>query len=209
MTVRLLVTGVRHEGRAAVQRAARTAVRWNADGPRAVDAPAEPLVVGFGLAGDERVGHPRDFARAFDLAREGGLKLGCHAGELRGPESVCAALDHLRPHRIDHGVRAVEDEALVARLAGEGTLLTVCTGSNLALAVYASLEAHPLRALLDAGCRIALGSDDPPHFATSLAREYALAARAGLDGAAATRTAIERAFCGMGTRERLLGRLGG
>lgn len=204
--LRLLVTGVRHEGAEAVERAARTARRWHAEGPRATDDGA-PLVVGFGLAGDERVGHPSDFARAFDLAREAGLGLGAHAGELCGAESVRAALDHLRPDRIDHGVRAIEDAALVDRLAEEGVPLTVCTGSNLALDVFPTLEAHPLPRLVDAGCRVALGSDDPPHFATSLAREYDLAERLGVDGLARTREAIAMAFCDETTRARLLGRL--
>ena len=202
VTARLLVTGVRHEGAEAVERAARTAVRWNADGPRAIDAD-EPLVVGFGLAGDERLGHPRDFARAFDRAREAGLSLGCHAGELCGADSVRAALDALAPDRIDHGVRAVEDASLVARLAAEGPTLTVCPGSNLALGVFPSLAEHPLPRLVEAGCSVALGSDDPPHFGTSIANEYALADAAGVDGAALTLAAIEGAFCGEATRARL------
>ena len=203
--LRLLVTGVRHEGREAVERSARTARRWFAEGPRAVGE--APLVTGFGLAGDERVGHPSDFARAFDLAREAGLGLGCHAGELCGAQSVRDALDHLRPDRIDHGVRAIEDAALVERLAGEGVPLTVCTGSNLALDVFPSLEAHPLPRLVEARCRVALGSDDPPHFGTSLEREYDLAERAGVDGLARTRTAIGMAFVDEATRAKLMGRL--
>ena len=206
--LRLLVTGVRHEGAEAVERAARTAVRWHADGPRAATS---PLVTGFGLAGDERVGRMQDFARAFDTAREAGLGLGCHAGELCGPDVVRDALEHLRPDRIDHGVRAIEDADLVRRLADEGVPLTVCTGSNLALGVFPSLETHPVAKLAAAGVPIALGSDDPPHFATSLADEYALAARAGLDAEALrgiTRTAVETiAFVDDATRTRLVRRL--
>ena len=204
--LRLLVTGVRHEGAEAVERAARTARRWDAEGPRAT-ANGDPLVVGFGLAGDERVGHPRDFARAFDLAREAGLGLGCHAGELCGPESVRAALDYLRPDRIDHGVRAIGDDALVCRLADDGVPLTVCVGSNLSLGMYPSLKAHPLPLLVEAGCCVVLGSDDPPHFGTSLASEYDLAAQLGVDGAARTREAIVAAFCDGATKLELLCRL--
>ena len=207
---RLLVTGVRHEGAEAVERAARIARRWHDGGPRAAGGDA-PLVVGFGLAGDERVGHPFDFRAAFDLAREAGLGLGCHAGELCGATSVRDALDHLRPHRIDHGVRAVEDDDLVRRLADEGVPLTVCVGSNLALGVFPGPDAHPLPRLVGAGCRVALGSDDPPHFGTSLARDYALAGEAGLDGAALRRltaTAIDGAFCDAETKARLRTRLG-
>ena len=204
--LRLLVTGVRHEGPDAVERAARTARRWHAEGPRANgDA---PLVVGFGLAGDERVGHPRDFVRAFDMAREAGLGLGCHAGELCGADSVRDALDHLRPDRIDHGVRAIEDLELVRRLADMAMPLTVCIGSNLALGVFPSLDAHPVRALNEAGCHLMLGSDDPPHFGTSLAGEYGLAARKGLDVEMLTRSVFELNFCDDGTRERITARHG-
>ena len=202
VATRLLVTGVRHEGVEAVERAARTAVRWNVDGPRAVDADA-PLVTGFGLAGDERAGHPSEFARAFAMAREAGMGLACHAGELCGPESVRAALDHFDPDRVDHGVRAIEDPELVRRLADQAIPLTVCVGSNLALEVFPSLEAHPVRALDEAGCRLVLGSDDPPHFGTSLAREYELAARKGLDVRSITTGMFDMSFCDDGTRERL------
>ena len=207
VTTRLLVTGVRHEGVEAVERAGRTAVRWHDEGPRAVDADA-PLVTGFGLAGDERVGHPRDFERAFSMAREAGMGLACHAGELCGPESVRAALDHLDPDRIDHGVRAIEDLELVRRLADMAMPLTVCIGSNLALGVFPSLDAHPARALNEAGCHLMLGSDDPPHFGTSLAGEYGLAARKGLDVEMLTRSVFELNFCDDGTRERITARHG-
>lgn len=196
---RLLVTGVRHEGPEAVERAARWAAEHKSH-----------LVAGFGLAGDERIGHPRDFARAFDIAREAGLHLACHAGELSGPDSVRAALDHLKPDRIDHGVRAIEDPNLVERLADEETLLTVCTGSNLALSVFPSLQAHPLRSLMEAGCRIALGSDDPPHFGTSIGHEYALAHHMGLDRDALeglTRTAIDHSIAEDWLKDRLRKRL--
>ena len=204
---RLLVTGVRHEGAEAVERAARTAVRWHDEGPRVVGTDA-PLVTGFGLAGDERVGHPRDFVPAFSMAREAGMGLGCHAGELCGAESVRAALDHLDPDRIDHGVRAIEDPELVRRLADEAIPLTVCTGSNLALGVFPTLDAHPIAALDEAGCRIVLGSDDPPHFGTSLAREYELAARKGIDVRSVTSGMFELSFSDDETRERLAARHG-
>ena len=196
---RLLVTGVRHEGPEAVERAARWAAEHKSH-----------LVAGFGLAGDERVGHPRDFARAFDIAREAGLHLACHAGELCGADSVRAALDHLRPDRIDHGVRAIEDPNLVARLADEGILLTVCPASNLALGVSPFIEAHSLPHLVEAGCTIALGSDDPPFFGTSIANEYALARRMGLDDDTLrgfTRNAVEHSVAEDWLKDRLRKRL--
>ena len=194
---RMIVTGIRHAGVDAVEEAAQLAI----DHPH-------PLVTGFGMAGDERTGHPSDFTRAFDIARDGGLGITCHAGEFGGADSVEAVLDYLRPERIGHGVRAIENPALVRRLAESGTVLEVCPVSNLVLGVFASIEAHPLRQLVEAGCRVTLNSDDPPHFHTTLENEYAVACGDfGFDGAALagfTRTAIEAAFVDGDTRKHLL-----
>ena len=171
-------------------------------------AKPHPLITGFGMAGDERIGHPSDFTRAFDIARDGELGITCHAGEFGGADSVEAALDYLKPDRIGHGVRAIEHPALVRRLAESGTVLEVCPVSNLVLGVFPSVEAHPLRQLVDAGCKVTLNSDDPPHFHTTLENEYAVASEAfGFDDTALagfTRTAIEAAFVDGDTRARLL-----
>lgn len=198
---RMIVTGVRHFGPEAVEKAASFAARCG-----------HPLVTGFGVAGDERVGHPRDFSRAFAIAREAGLGITIHAGEFADAESVEAALDHIRPSRIGHGVRAIENPELVRRIADEGVVLEVCPVSNIVLGVFPDYAHHPLPQLLAAGCRITLNSDDPPHFHTSLAHEYALAREHfGLDEAALrlmTRTALEAAFVDEETRGRLWSRLG-
>lgn len=131
-------------------------------------------VVSFGLAADER-GHPPDpFAGAFRIARAAGLLSTPHAGELAGPESVRAALDLLAPDRIQHGVTAVADPALVARLAGSGVCLDVCPTSNLALGVAERIEEHPLAELLAAGVRCTVNADDPLLFGTTLLQEFAL-----------------------------------
>ena len=152
-----------------------------------------------------------DFARAFDIARDAGLGITIHAGELSGAFSVRDALDHVRPTRISHGVRAIEDGDLVKRLADEGVVLEVCPGSNVALKVFPDFEHHPLRALHEAGVRVTLNSDDPPFFHTSLAREYDVASSimgfGDDDLLGMTRTAIEAAFVDEPTRERLLSRL--
>ncbi|MCB1387090.1 MAG: adenosine deaminase [Nitratireductor sp.] len=194
---RIVVTGVRHVGIEAVEKAAMLAVRH-----------PHPLVTGFGMAGDERVGHPSQFRRAFDIARDGGLGLTCHAGEFGGPQSVEAVLDHLAVSRIGHGVRAIEKPDLVRRLADEAIVLEVCPVSNVVLGVFASAQAHPFPALLAAGCRVTLNSDDPPHFHTSLEKEYAVARDAmGISRSqllACTRTAIEAAFVDGETRRTLL-----
>lgn len=176
-------------------------------------AAASAGLAGFGMAGDERFGHPADFAPAFDLAREAGLALTVHAGEFGGPDSVAAALDHLRPARIGHGVRAIESPALVARLAAEGIVLEVCPGSNIALGLYPDWAAHPVAALDRAGVRITLSTDDPPWFATRLSLEYAALARTHgwgpEDFRRFNRTAAAAAFCDAATRAGILARLEG
>ncbi|WP_200919762.1 adenosine deaminase [Rathayibacter sp. Leaf296] len=131
-------------------------------------------VVSLGLASDER-GHPgAAFADAFALARAAGLQSTPHAGELVGPESIREALDVLHADRILHGVRAVEDPALVAELAERGIPLDVCPTSNLLLDVVESLDAHPLPALLAAGVRCSINADDPIIFGPQILSEYEL-----------------------------------
>lgn len=170
-----------------------------------------PYVTGFGMAGDERMHHPRDFAPAFAAAAEGGLRLTAHAGEFGGPESVAAALDHLKIERVGHGVRASEDPALMRRLAEERIVLEVCPISNVVLEVYPTLAAHPFKTLRDAGVRVTISTDDPPFFGTTIARDYRETAETfGLsaeDLRGVTRTALEAAFCDAPTRARLLKRL--
>ncbi|MCV0395802.1 MAG: adenosine deaminase [Rhizobiaceae bacterium] len=194
---RMIVTGVRHFGVEAVEAAARFAARRT-----------HRLVSGFGMAGDERIGDLEDFERAFEIAREAGLGITVHAGEFGGPDSVRAALDHLRPARIGHGVRAIEDAELVRRIAAEGVVLETCPVSNVALKVFDDYASHPLPALMKAGCKVTLNSDDPPWFWTSLKREYDVAREHfGLDHKALaklTRTAIEAAFVDRRTRADLL-----
>ncbi|MFG3258913.1 adenosine deaminase [Streptomyces sp. NPDC048172] len=132
-------------------------------------------VVGFGLDGDEAAAPAAWFGRPFDIAREAGLLSVPHAGEIAGPESVRAALDVLGADRVLHGVRAIDDPALVGELAARGTALDVCLTSNALLGVYDPVAANPLPALLDAGVRCSLNADDSLLFDTHLVREYELA----------------------------------
>jgi adenosine deaminase len=132
-------------------------------------------VVSFGLAADEALFPPEPFAEAFGVARDAGLISAPHAGELAGPASVYGALDALGARRICHGVRAIEDPALVERLATEEVVLDVCPTSNVMLAVVPSFEEHPLARLLDAGVRCTLNGDDPLLFGPGLLAEYELA----------------------------------
>ncbi|MEM5470993.1 adenosine deaminase [Hoeflea sp. AS60] len=197
---RMIIVGIRHLGAEKVEAAARVA-----------SSRPHPLITGFGMAGEERFGKVADFARAFDIARDAGLGITIHAGELAGPDSVRDALDHVRPSRIGHGVRASEDSALVQRIADAGVVLEVCPGSNLALNVYPDISSHPFDRLRRARVKVTLSSDDPPHFGSSVGREYQMAADAwGYDAAeltAISRTSIEAAFIDEPTRTFLLGQL--
>ncbi|MCP4317422.1 MAG: adenosine deaminase [Hyphomicrobiales bacterium] len=197
---RLIVTCVRHfDAEAAIDVARFAAAR------------PHPTITGFGMGGDERIGSHADFVRAFDIARDAGLGITTHAGELAGPESVRDALEHVRPSRIGHGVRSIEDPALVEHLANEGIVLEVCPGSNVSLSVFKGFDDHPLTALRDAGVKVTLNSDDPPYFGTSLGAEYAIAQDAfGLSDEElreTTRTALEAAFVDEETRAGLLAKL--
>ena len=132
-------------------------------------------VVGFGLSNDERRGVVDAFAPAFRIATRAGLLAAPHGGELRGPDSVRACLDWLGAHRLGHGVRTAEDPSLLARVAATGVTLEVCPASNVALGVYPKASEVPLRTLVDAGARLALGADDPLLFGSRLVNQYEIA----------------------------------
>src|SRR5439155_908239 len=117
------------------------------------------------------------FAALFAEARRSGLHAAPHAGEAAGPASIRSALDALGAERIQHGVRAVEDLALLAELVERQIPLAVCPTSNLRLGVVPSLDAHPLRRLWDAGAIVSVNTDDPGFFASDLVSEYAIAGR--------------------------------
>jgi adenosine deaminase len=193
---RILLTAIRNLG---AEHAARTA-RYAAARPH-------PYVVGFQLAGDE-ANHPANhFTEAFHTAAEAGLGCSVPAGEWAGPESVRAAL-RLPVTRIGHGVRAIEDPALVEELAERGTVLECCPTSNVVLDLFPSYEAHPFPALADAGVKVTLASDDPPYFGASIGGEYEVCREwygFGDDRLRAiTRTAIEAAFCEESLKQSLM-----
>jgi aminodeoxyfutalosine deaminase len=159
-------------------------------------------VVGLGLAGFETI-PPEPFARAFALAREGGVGSVPHAGELVGPESVRDALETLHADRIRHGIRACDDPGLVRELAGRGTVLDVCPISNLRLGAVASLAEHPLPRLHAAGVACSISTDDPAMFATDLSRDYEAATSLGLDPRSFFDAGVAGALCDEETRARL------
>ena len=180
---------------AALREAAAAAplrVRWNVDVIRRFGAaPAEQVaawaapraaegIVSFGIGGDETSCPAADFTRAVAIAREAGLKFTPHAGETSTAENI-REMVALGADRIGHGIRAVEDPDLLALLRHRAIPLEVCPTSNVRTGAVASFEAHPLRALYDAGLTLTLNSDDPAIFNCSLATEFAAARALGFD----------------------------
>ena len=168
-----------------------------------------PRVVALSVDGNEatagRTG-PR-FAEAFRRAGAAGLRRTVHAGESSGPEGVWDAVDLLGADRIDHGVRAIEDPALVRMLADRQIPLGVCPTSNLVLGVFPSIEQHPIERLRTAGVRVSVNTDDPALLGASLVGEYALCRQAfgWTDETlrAIARTSIDASFAGAEIKARL------
>ncbi|MEX0970189.1 MAG: adenosine deaminase [Paracoccaceae bacterium] len=199
ITTRFISTVVRHFGAENARKTARISAET-----------ASPMLTGFGMGGDENFGKAGDFAWAFACAAEAGLGLTSHAGEVRGAESVAETLRDLKVSRIGHGVRAVEDAGLMARLAGENVHLEVNPGSNISLSVFEALADHSITKLREAGVSISVSTDDPPYFDTDMSREYAnLNATFGwgeADFRAINRDAMAAAFCDEATRTRIMAR---
>jgi aminodeoxyfutalosine deaminase len=160
-------------------------------------------VVGVSLGGSENRYPPELFARPFATAREGGLKAAPHAGEIAGPASVRGALDVLHADRLRHGVRAVEDPALLAEIAARGVVCDVTPTSNVLLSVAPSLAEHPLPRMLAAGVRCSISSDDPVLMDTSLSSDCTAAVGLGHTPRGMFEHALGGVFCDEDTRARL------
>lgn len=130
-------------------------------------------IVGINLGGDEANFPTEPYRELYAYAGEAGLGLTAHAGEAAGPESVWASIDRLGVSRIGHGTRAIEDPALVAALARRGILIEVCASSNVSTGVISHLSEHPVRRMVEAGCRVCLNTDDPTYFGLELSSEIA------------------------------------
>lgn len=166
MTTRLILCFLRHLDEAAAFATLQAAEPW-------LDR-----IEGVGLDSSE-LGHPPEkFARVFAAAGTMGLKRVAHAGEEGPPDYVAQALDILKIDRLDHGNRSLEDPLLVARLARSAMTLTVCPLSNLKLCVVPDMAAHPIDAMLRAGLRATINSDDPAYFGGYVADNYRAAATA-------------------------------
>ncbi|MBV2363872.1 adenosine deaminase [Streptomonospora nanhaiensis] len=190
---RTVFDGIEH-GRREAEREHGIRLRWIPDYPSdygpevaeqtldAVLAEAPDSVVGFGVGGIEAPFAP--VAHLFARAREAGLHSLPHAGEHGGPERVREALDLLAAERIGHGIDAMRDPELVARLAAEQVPLDVSPTSNLRTGAITAIGDHPLPRMIEAGLLVTLNSDDPTMFGTDLTNEYRTAAGLGLDAAA-------------------------
>jgi aminodeoxyfutalosine deaminase len=183
---------------------------WGMDPDDAADAARKAVaysdrgVVGLGIGGAEGTCPPEKYAKAFAIARDGGIGSVPHAGEGAGPDSVRAALDSLGADRIRHGIRAVEDPSLVSELADRGIVLDVCPTSNLRTKVVANLADHPLPSLLRAGAGCSVSTDDPAMFGTDLSQEYSLLPGMGVDPRQIYRAASRGALCDEATRSNII-----
>jgi adenosine deaminase len=169
------------------------------------------VIFGVGLDSAE-IGHPPEKFRAvFDRATSAGLRAVAHAGEEGPPEYIWQALDLLGAERIDHGVRCLEDRALVHRLEADRIPLTVCPFSNVKLRVVDTLDQHPLATMLDHGLCATVNSDDPAYFGGYVGDNLAGVAEAlRLDDDAViqlARNSFEASFLDDATRARHLAEL--
>jgi aminodeoxyfutalosine deaminase len=164
-------------------------------------------VVALSLGGSERKHAPQKFRKAFAIAREGGLGSAPHAGELAGGRagaaSIRGTLDVLHADRIRHGIRAVDDPALLAELAERGIVCDVTPVSNLRTGAVSSLEEHPLPAMLAAGVRCSISSDDPVLMDTDLTENCEVAERLGHTPRAMYFDAVHGALCDAATKAKL------
>lgn len=163
-------------------------IGWVIDIPRDLEKPEQTVtidylesadtpdgLIGIGLGGYE-VGFPAEpYAPHFARGRALGLRSVPHAGETEGAGSVRSALDDLGAERVGHGVRCVEDSELVRRLADEGIMLEISPTSNVLIGVVGDLAEHAFPALVEAGVRVCLNTDDPGWFDTDLVTELELA----------------------------------
>ena len=200
ITLRGIVTCIRHFGADAAKPAALCAAETMGD-----------FITGFGMAGGELVGRPGDYAYAFDMAREAGLSLTCHAGEWGGPDMVADTLRDLKVSRIGHGINARHDPKVMDQLVEAGTVLEVCPLSNMTLNAIPPDKKHPIGQLIDAGVKVTVSTDDHPFFATDMTAEFyhlaMLMAFDETDFAALNQTALSAAFCDDATRTKIAKRL--
>ncbi|AKS46831.1 adenosine deaminase [Octadecabacter temperatus] len=200
ITLKCVATCVRHFGSDKAKAAAKCAAETKGD-----------FVTGFGMGGAENFGTPTDFAYAYDMAREAGLELTCHAGEWGGPEMIAATLRDLKVTRIGHGVDAIKDPALMRQIIDADVVLEVCPGSNVFLQATGGWSEHPIQRLRDAGVKVTVSTDDPPFFGTTMTNEFDMLSQTfgwgEEDFKGVNETALAAAFCDDATRSKIAKRL--
>lgn len=195
MTTALILSFLRHLDEASAERTLDEALPWR------------DRFIAVGLDSSEKGQPPSKFERVFARARGLGLKAVAHAGEEGPPDYVWQALDLLKVERIDHGVRALEDAALVERLARERMPLTVCPLSNVRLRVVADVASHPLRRMLRDGLMATINSDDPAYFGGYMNENLSAVGFSRDEIVTLARNGFRAAFCDEGTRQRYLSEL--
>ncbi|KAH8677358.1 adenosine deaminase [Xylariales sp. PMI_506] len=169
----------------------------------------ERTIAGFGLDSSE-IGFPAElFTEEFAEAKKRGLRRTAHAGEEGDVSYIRGALDALDVERIDHGIRIVEDEALMERAAREGILFTLCPLSNVFLKAVPSVADVPIRTFLDCGIRFSLGSDDPAYFGGYVLNNYCAVQEAFALTVAEWRTIAENSIDGSWIKDKRKGELRG
>jgi adenosine deaminase len=195
----IYVSGVRHFGPEQCAAVARLAVEH-----------PHPMVVGYGLGGDELGFPPQLFKETYTIAASNGLGCTIHAGEWAGPKEIAKAIELPGVTRLGHGIRCIEDLGLVREIVARGITLEVCPTSNIVLGVYPDYDLHPMPELIQLGVKVSLNSDDPPFFNTSIGREYQLVAEQfGFSPAqclALTKNSIDAGFIEAGVKAELLTR---
>lgn len=192
MTTGLILCFLRHLDEASAERTLDEALPWR------------DRFIAVGLDSSEKGQPPSKFERVFARARGLGLKAVAHAGEEGPPEYVWQALDLLKVERIDHGVRALEDTDLTARLVREQVPLTVCPLSNVRLCVVPDIAQHPLRRMLRDGLMATINSDDPAYFGGYMNENLSAVGFGRDEIVALARNGFRAAFCDEGTRQRYL-----
>ena len=193
---RILMTGVRHFGRDAVEKVALEAVSQRSS-----------YITGFGLGGDEAGFPPKLFERAYQIVAEAGLGCTVHAGEFTPASGMMEALTCLPVTRVGHGLHAVTSPEVHALMKERGVAIESCPSSSVYFGLFKNLAEHPFPTFLDAGLSVSLNSDDPPFVDTTVAQEYArVQAAYGYDDAqmrAITLMALNAAFVDEATRVAL------
>lgn len=196
----LIITGVRHFGVDSCEAVAKAAAVLDVDS-----------VVGFGLGGDEIHFPPQDFAQAYAIARDAGLKTTIHAGEFADAKSMEQAIISCQVDRIGHGVAAIHSPNTLAMLKDLNIPLELCPSSNIKLGLFKNLSAHPFKQFLEQGINVSINSDDPPFMDTTIAKEYERMQQTfGFDRDELnqiTKMAVNHAFIDQNQKEQLLQKL--